>query len=119
MRCAMAGNGGRRRRAHGAWGCATEAVISASPGILSAESEFHYRPAAGYYRILFKTGEFGVRRPSCARMHKAEPSSKIGARPATAPLPSRLGLGSRRALIGAATVRERLPDTWHHFHHSL
>src|ERR1022692_4949412 len=57
MRCAMAGNGGRRRRAQGACGCAMEAVISASPGILSAESEFHYRAGAQYYRNLLKRGE--------------------------------------------------------------
>src|ERR1035438_6425969 len=57
MRCAMAGNGGRSRRAQGACGCAMEAVISASPGILSAESEFHDRVRAMYYGILLKTGE--------------------------------------------------------------
>src|ERR1017187_4994108 len=57
MRCAMAGNGGRSRRAQGACGCAMEAVISASPGILSAESELHDRAGAMYYRILLKTGE--------------------------------------------------------------
>src|ERR1019366_9991435 len=57
MRCAMAGNGGRSRRAQGACGCAMEAVISASPGILSAESKFHDRVGAMYYGILLKTGE--------------------------------------------------------------
>ena len=49
---AMAGNGGRRRRAHGACGCATETVISASPGILSAEREYHSRALVRYWRIL-------------------------------------------------------------------
>src|SRR6185369_8980041 len=38
----MAGNGGRRRSAQGAWGRAVE-VINASPGIISTEMEFFCR----------------------------------------------------------------------------
>src|ERR1019366_5081478 len=97
MRCAMAGNGGRRRRAHGACGRAMEAVISASPGIISAESEFHSRVAESKYRILLKTGEL---REWAGNVRASLGCTRRSLMP--------LGVASRRARApGAGRRRER------------
>src|ERR1017187_6711084 len=102
----MAGNGGRSRRAHGACGCATEAVISASPGILSAESEFHYRAAVRYYRILLKTVSFGRERrgPSFARLHKAEPYAAGACQPPNSRSKRRATASAISSLQGATAI---------------
>src|ERR1035437_6282342 len=58
MRLAMAGNGGRRRSAHGVWGRAGETVIKAIPVNISVEMEYRFR---AYGELFARSGSRGTR----------------------------------------------------------